>query len=519
MVADTISSDYLKANTESIGLDVERYMKYLQSEGKTPGGMQRTRTNLNTFFTYAPTTEPSEQQFLTVKDGLEKHGYVWKLVNEILTTAGKMYKFLCRVNPWEDIRPRRDNRWHKVPDAPYPFGEDMESFKKFLEGEPMNATVRSKQIYQAEKALRVLCYEKGIQTAYDIDTDCFEILGRYLSKSSLETRRCVMYSLGRFVKFRTGKDVLHKYQLQRELKNEFESTPQWEHMMDCVEKYVADCKERGFTEVSRSNLRTNLVTTIRRLFGYFGPLEPEEVTMHHFRQFKNLSTDLKDKTIKHGLGSLGRMLEFITGTNPSKDAKLVWTKQGIDRTWVFKEQWKDIFGSATMAEKVALVLCAGMGLRRNEVATLKLSDIVGDRMLIRGKGHGAGKIVEKEIPKSVMAVIQAYLPERDLLIRKFGDRYNGSLLIPPYYSNGQRTLNLYVGNLISEASARVGVKATCHTFRRFYCMNLLDNGFELDTVRRMMRHSSVEITLESYVYADPRKMKTATASVDDALFG
>ena len=50
-------------------------------------------------------------------------------------------------------------------------------------------------------------------------------------------------------------------------------------------------------------------------------------------------------------------------------------------------------------------------------------------------------------------------------------------------------------------------------------MNLLDNGFELDTVRRMMRHSSIEITLESYVRANPRKMKTATNSVDDALFG
>ena len=519
MVTDTINFDYLKANTETIGPDVERYLKYLQSEGKTPGGMQRTRTNLNTFFTYAPTTEPSDQQFLTVKEELEEHGYVWKIVNEILTTAGKMYKFLCKVNPWDNVRSRRNNRWYTVPDAPFPFEEDMKSFRMFLEEEPMNAIIRSKQIYQAEKALRVLCYEKGIKTAYDIDIDCFKVLEGYLAESSLETRRCVMYSLGRFVRFRTGNDVLHKYQLRRELKNEFEASPQWEHMMDCVERYIADCVERGFTAVGKRNLRTNLVTTIRRLFTYFGPLEAEEITMRHFRQYKNLSTDLKDKTIKHGLGNLGRMLEFVTGNNPYREAKIVWTNQGVDRTWIFKDQWKEIFASATTVERVALVLCAGMGLRRNEVATLKLTDIIGDRMMIRGKGHGAGKIVEKEIPKSVMAVIQTYLPERDLLIRRYGDRYDGSLIVPPFYSNGERTLNRYIGNLVSEASARVGVKATCHTFRRLYCMNLLDNGFELDTVRRMMRHSSIEITLESYVRADPRKMKTATNSVDDALFG
>ena len=36
---------------------------------------------------------------------------------------------------------------------------------------------------------------------------------------------------------------------------------------------------------------------------------------------------------------------------------------------------------------------------------------------------------------------------------------------------------------------------------------------------RIIEHSSIEITLESYVRADPRKLKTATKSVDDTLFG
>ncbi|KQM10166.1 hypothetical protein AOA81_04640 [Methanomassiliicoccales archaeon RumEn M2] len=481
--------------------------------------MQRTRSNLDTFFTYAHTTEPSASQFLTVKEGLESHGYVRKIVHEILCSAGKMYKFLCRCNPWDEIRPKRDTKWYVVPDALFPFEKEMESFSKYLQSEPMNSVMRKKQIYQSEKALRILCYEKNIRNVWDIDTGCFVILERYLKESSLETRRCVMYSLGRFVEYHTGNDVLHRYQLSKELKFDFEATSQWKRMMESADRYLEDCKERGFTEVSRRNLRTNLTTAIRRLFRYFGPLDPEEVTMHHFRLYRNMSTDLKDRTIKINLCNMGKMLEFVTGANPYAKAKIVWTKQSIDRTWVFKDEWKAIFGSATTVERVALVLCAGMGLRRNEVATLKLSDICGNTMTIRGKGHGAGKIVEKEIPKSVMAVIQAYLPERELILRKYGDRYHDSLIVPPFYSHGERTLNTYVGNLIAEASARAGVKATCHTFRRFYCMNLLDNGFELDTVRRMMRHSSVEITLESYVCADPRKLKTATDSVDDALFG
>ena len=106
-----------------------------------------------------------------------------------------------------------------------------------------------------------------------------------------------------------------------------------------------------------------------------------------------------------------------------------------------------------------------------------------------------------------------------MFLRKYGNRYGDSLLVQPYYSTGENTLHRYVGELVSGAAARVGIKATCHTLRRFYCMNLLDNGFELDTVRRMMRHSSSETTLECYVHADPRKMAVATASVDVALFG
>jgi len=33
----------------------------------------------------------------------------------------------------------------------------------------------------------------------------------------------------------------------------------------------------------------------------------------------------------------------------------------------------------------------------------------------------------------------------------------------------------------------------------------------------MMRHSHLDTTLNHYLYADPRKIKSATTAVDDAL--
>jgi len=92
------------------------------------------------------------------------------------------------------------------------------------------------------------------------------------------------------------------------------------------------------------------------------------------------------------------------------------------------------------------------------------------------------------------------------------------LLVPSYYSNGKNTVYRYIGELMGNAAERSGVECTCHTLRRFYCTNLLDRGYTLDTVRIMMRHSSVDTTL-IYVNTDPRKLGSATESVDEALFG
>ena len=47
--------------------------------------------------------------------------------------------------------------------------------------------------------------------------------------------------------------------------------------------------------------------------------------------------------------------------------------------------------------------------------------------------------------------------------------------------------------------------------------SLHDIGTELDTIRRMMRHSHIDTTVNHYLKADPRKMKSATTAVDDAL--
>ena len=61
-----------------------------------------------------------------------------------------------------------------------------------------------------------------------------------------------------------------------------------------------------------------------------------------------------------------------------------------------------------------------------------------------------------------------------------------------------------------------GFRLTCHSLRRLYATTLVNEvGAELDTVRRLMRHSDISTTVRCYVQADPTKMRKATRGLMD----
>lgn len=62
-----------------------------------------------------------------------------------------------------------------------------------------------------------------------------------------------------------------------------------------------------------------------------------------------------------------------------------------------------------------------------------------------------------------------------------------------------------------------GISFTSHCLRRFFCTTMSDAGVDLDTIRRMMRHSSLETTLKCYLHADPRKMAGAVSKINDVF--
>ena len=186
--------------------------------------------------------------------------------------------------------------------------------------------------------------------------------------------------------------------------------------------------------------------------------------------------------------------------------------------WITSRDFKILFEAASPLEKMILALGGTMGLRRTELASVRLDDISGNSLTVTGKGVSSGKIIEMEMSGLVSKVLPAYLKWRQEILSKFGDRSEGYLLINPYEKHTGKRLSPSVLTIIAlRLRDKTGVIWTLHSLRRLYCMTMVDAGVELDTTRRMMRHSSVNTTINAYIKADPRKLHKAMSAVDDTF--
>ncbi len=97
------------------------------------------------------------------------------------------------------------------------------------------------------------------------------------------------------------------------------------------------------------------------------------------------------------------------------------------------------------------------------------------------------------------------LEYREGILSRYGDRSSGHLLI----STGKRSIGRPMSaralqTVLERLAERSGVPFSPHCLRRLFATTMSDAGVDLDTIRRMMRHSSIDTTLRCYLRANPR---------------
>ena len=285
--------------------------------------------------------------------------------------------------------------------------------------------------------------------------------------------------------------------------------------------YVVDMRRRGLKE---NTVYDNIAVAVRGL-NFLDGLIGTDYTLENLGLDEmmaiRMNLQVSERTCKRYIEIIRRFVRFATGRDPLR-ANLMWNVSddyAPNRKFITVEQWKLLTQNTDPTTFLMLCLGGAMGLRRAEIANILLEDIRGDRLTIRGKGHGPnGKMVEVVMPGVVIKALMDYLPYRQSVIDNYGDNSEGHLFIQTWKKIGCPVKPDGVYRRIRTVADEHGIDMSSHSLRRLFATVMHDAGTDDDTLRRMMRHTNIQTTMMCYLNADPRRMACASEKVESVLF-
>jgi site-specific recombinase XerD len=167
-----------------------------------------------------------------------------------------------------------------------------------------------------------------------------------------------------------------------------------------------------------------------------------------------------------------------------------------------------IEGASNLKHRTMLMVLYATGLRRAELARLKVSDIDSRCMVIHiheGKGQR-----DRDLPMT---------PKLLEALREYW-RWSRSkvYLFPSPWSPSDREKPITpksIYNACKEAAARAGLtkRIGAHTLRHSFATQLLESGADLRTIQYLLGHSSLKHT-EVYTHLSQRHMRAAANPLD-----
>lgn len=213
--------------------------------------------------------------------------------------------------------------------------------------------------------------------------------------------------------------------------------------------------------------------------------------------------NIKESSKKLYMIAYGKLLECFGRKNIVKDAGLLWNAEEKRRIFIKRGDYKKMLDTCDERETLVLMLGGHMGLRRSEICKIRLSDIEGDVLKVYGKGHGEGKVVFMKIPEPVQKALDAYMKVR---VKTTSDKL---IVYPSGHYKGQGMSGNSVANMVKRIGNRCGVTLTPHSLRRLFATTLYDCGVDLNIIRDLMRHESIDTTISCYIQVNPELKKKA----------
>jgi integrase/recombinase XerD len=258
-----------------------------------------------------------------------------------------------------------------------------------------------------------------------------------------------------------------------------------------------------------NSTRECYIRTINEFALYFD-CPPDKLGLEHIRIYQAhlfSGRKLSPNTVNQRLAAL-RFFFVKTLHRPWNTAETPYPKRVISLPKIMSpEEVGLLIESAILPfHRVILMTLYATGVRRSELANMRVSDIDGKRMVVRIHGKG---LKEREVMLSKVLL--------DALREHWKRHQPREWLFP---GGKWHTLSTPITSKVAwqacrQAAKRCGLekKVHPHVLRHCFATHLLDDGTDLRTIQLLLGHSSLEQTAR-YLHVSKRHLSAAVSPLD-----
>ena len=257
--------------------------------------------------------------------------------------------------------------------------------------------------------------------------------------------------------------------------------------MSRIEEYLEYLESHGRAERTLRDYRNKLSEMEQALRAGGFPTDPGETGTEALLYMRG-ALHGKEDTVRQYLELWDRYIVWRTGQRVLPRLGLLWNRKQIRRTFISPEEYGRMMASAREPwERIVLVL--------------------------------GGMMVTQPLTETTAAEIERYLAWRN---RQPGASADCRFLLIPNRKRGgflaEKTMETLVPRVVTELAERAGVRATTHTLRRLFGTTIYNaTDHDLATTSRLLRHASVNVTMQCYIEANPDRERRALDAMCQAL--
>ena len=291
-----------------------------------------------------------------------------------------------------------------------------------------------------------------------------------------------------------GKRIIHKD------RSEFDSDLDYAmYYLGQMEQYMRACNQSPMT-LSTMHAFVKLLSEFLNDAGM--TCDPFRVTENEIMHIIN-NYNVSENSLRSYLSGYRTFLLTVAENRVFDMIKILWNKNGSPNAlFIRQEDFLKLWKNADPTELMLLLFGGRCGMRRGEMADIKLSDIKGNVLTIHGKGHGSsGKVRTFPLTENMMEVIKEYIEYRKKMMNSY-DGYKGDDLIINIACNHIFQISgQIIHKKIRELGERCGIKLSPHSLRRFYITEMNNNKTAPALIAKSVGHADTN-TMMRYVAND-----------------